>query len=76
VTADVRVRAERRYRELAARGVATTLEREVAELVQRDKRDSERADGPLRQPPDALVIDTSDRTVESVLDEMEGVIRR
>jgi cytidylate kinase len=76
VTADVRVRAERRYRELVARGVETTLEREVAELRERDARDSGRADGPLRQPPDAVVIDTSDRAVESVLDEMEGVIRR
>jgi cytidylate kinase len=76
VTADVRVRADRRYKELIARGVQTTLEREVAELRERDRRDSERADGPLRQPTDAIVIDTSDRTVESILDEMEGVIRR
>jgi cytidylate kinase len=75
VTADVRVRAERRYKELVERGVETTLEREVAELTERDRRDSSRADGPLRQPPDAVVIDTSGRTVELVLDEMEGVIR-
>ena len=76
VTADVRVRAERRYKELVERGVDTALEREVVALAERDRRDSERADGPLRQPPDAIVIDTSGRTVESVLDEMEGVIRR
>lgn len=76
VTASICVRAERRFRELAARGVETTLDREVVELVERDRRDSERADGPLRRPPDAMLIDTSDRTVESVLDEMEGVIRR
>ena len=76
VTADVRVRAERRYKELVERGVPTTLDREVAELTERDRRDSSRADGPLCLPPDAVVIDTSGRTVESVLDEMEGVIRR
>jgi cytidylate kinase len=76
VTANICVRAERRYKELRERGVETTLDREVLELVERDKRDSERADGPLRQPPDAVVIDTSGRTVEGVLDEMEGVIRR
>ena len=76
VTADVRVRAERRYKELAAKGVETSLEREVSELIERDRRDSERADGPLRQPPDAVVIDTSDRGIESVIDEMEGVVRR
>jgi cytidylate kinase len=76
VTANICVRAERRYKELRERGVETTLDREVLEIVERDKRDSERADSPLRQPPDAIVIDTSGRTVEEVLDEMEGVIRR
>ncbi|MBA4188966.1 MAG: (d)CMP kinase [Planctomycetaceae bacterium] len=76
VTADARVRAERRYNELTLRGVQTTLERELAELVERDRRDSERADSPLKQPADAHVIDTSHRTVEAVLDEMEGVVRR
>ncbi len=76
VTADVQVRAERRFKELAARGVQTTFERELAELIERDKRDSERPDDPLRQPADAVVIDTSDHTVEEVLDRMEEVIRR
>jgi len=76
VTADARVRAERRHRELTLRGVETTVERELAELIERDRRDSGRADSPLCQPPDAHVIDTSHRTVEAVLDEMEGVVRR
>ena len=76
VTADVRVRAERRYRELVARGAATTLDREIAELVERDRRDSERADGPLRQPPEAIVIDTSRLTAEEVLNRLEGEIRK
>jgi cytidylate kinase len=76
VTADVRTRAERRFQELAARGVATTVEREVAELVDRDRRDSERPDGPLRQPPDAVVVDTTHLTPAEVLDRLEGVIRK
>jgi len=76
VTADARVRAERRHRELTLRGVETTVERELAELIERDRRDSGRVDSPLRQPADAHVIDTSHRTVEAVLDEMEGVVRR
>ena len=75
VTADVRTRAERRYRELAGKGTATTLDREVAELIERDRRDSERADGPLRQPPDAVVIDTTHLNPDEVLDRLEGVIR-
>ncbi|MFO0826430.1 MAG: (d)CMP kinase [Gemmataceae bacterium] len=76
VIADVQVRAGRRLKELIERGVPTTLERELAELIERDRRDSGRADSPLRQPPDAHVIDTSHRTVENVLAEMEGVVRR
>lgn len=76
ITADVRVRAERRYRELVAKGADTTLEREIAELTERDRRDSQRADGPLRQPPGAVVVDTTDLTADEVLDRMEGVIRK
>ncbi|MBA4065928.1 MAG: (d)CMP kinase [Isosphaera sp.] len=75
VTADVRVRAERRCQELRARGVDTTPERELAELVERDRRDSGRADGPLRRPPDAVVVDTSGRTAGEVVDELEAVVR-
>jgi CMP/dCMP kinase len=75
ITADVRIRAERRYRELIAKGTATTLEREVAELEERDRRDSQRADGPLRQPPDAVRIDTTHLNPDEVLDRLEGVIR-
>jgi cytidylate kinase len=74
VTADVRVRAERRYLELVGRGVETTPERELAELEERDRRDTR--PGGLQQPPDAVVIDTTGRTVDSVLDEMHEVIRR
>lgn len=76
ITASERVRAERRLQGLLAKGVETTLEREIAEIRERDDRDTNRPDGPLRKPADATTIDTSDRTVEQVLDEMEGIIRR
>jgi cytidylate kinase len=76
ITADVRVRAERRFKELDAKGVATTLEREVAELIERDRRDSERDDGPLRQPADAIVIDTTHLTPDEVLNWLEKEIRK
>jgi CMP/dCMP kinase len=76
ITADVRVRAERRYRELTARGVATTLDQEIAELVERDRRDSERADGPLRRPPDSILVDTTQLAPDEVLDRLEEEIRK
>jgi cytidylate kinase len=75
ITADVKVRAERRYGELAAKGVATTLERELAELIERDRRDSGPGGG-LKQPPDAVVIDTTHLTPDEVLDRLEGEIRK
>jgi cytidylate kinase len=76
ITADVRVRAERRLRELIARGTTSTLEQEVAELIERDRRDSERTDGPLRRPPDAILVDTTHLSPEEVLDRLEGEIRK
>jgi len=76
ITADVAVRAERRRRELAARGEATTRERELGELIERDRRDSRRADGPLRQPPAAIVVDTTRLTPDEVLDRLEEEIRK
>lgn len=76
ITADVSVRAERRYRELLARGVRTTLEGEIEELLERDRRDSERADGPLRLPTDAIVVDTTHLAPDEVLDRLEREIRK
>jgi cytidylate kinase len=76
ITADVQVRAERRHRELIARGATTTLDQEIAELVERDRRDSERADGPLRRPPDAILVDTTHLSPDDVLDRLEGEIRK
>jgi cytidylate kinase len=76
ITADVQARAERRYRQLVAQGRDTTLQREVSEIIERDRRDTEREDGPLREPPDAIHVDTTDLTPEQVLDRLEGVIRK
>lgn len=76
ITADVTVRAERRLRELTARGIPSTLERERNELIERDRRDTERADGPLRQPADAIVVDTTHLNSNEVLDRLEGEIRK
>ena len=76
ITADVEVRAARRFRELSTRGVATNLDREIAELIERDRRDTQRADGPLQQPVDAVVIDTTHLTPNEVLDRLEKEIRK
>lgn len=63
-------RARRRQRELATKGVASTVEQVLGEIVERDRRDSTRAAAPLRQADDAVAVDTTERTVEQVVQAM------
>ena len=66
VTASPEARAERRYRELRARGLDTIKPRVLAEMAERDRRDSERAAAPLKAAPDAYLLDTSDMDADTV----------
>ncbi|WP_414897172.1 (d)CMP kinase [Rhodovulum sp. YEN HP10] len=59
VTASDEVRAERRFLELRQKGVETSLEEVLAEMRERDARDSARATAPLRPAEDAVILDTS-----------------
>lgn len=65
VTASVEARAERRYRELRDKGVDTIKPRVLAEMAERDRRDSERAAAPLKAAPDAYHLDTSDMDADA-----------
>ena len=65
VTASPEARAERRYRELRAKGVDTIKPRVLAEMAERDRRDSERAAAPLKAAPDAYHLDTSDMDADA-----------
>lgn len=64
VTAAPAVRAERRYKELRARGEAVTYEDVLADIRRRDARDSGRASAPLVQAADAALLDTSALGIE------------
>ena len=64
MTADPMVRAERRYKELSAKGDSVTLEEVYENVVSRDKADMTRAISPLRKADDAIVLDNSTMTVE------------
>ncbi len=70
--ADAAVRAARRYAELAAKGVATTLAEVAAQLAKRDRRDAGRALAPLKPAADAIVIDSTGRGVDAVVNEMKS----
>lgn len=64
VTADPMVRAKRRFDELVEKGQTTTIEEVLANLEKRDHIDSNRADSPLMQAEDAIVLDNSNLTRE------------
>jgi len=75
VTASPECRAERRFKELQEKGMDVSAEQVLADVIDRDKRDSERATAPLRAAPDAQVIDTSDLTIEQAVAAAIGFVQ-
>lgn len=75
VTASDNVRAERRYREMQGRGIDTTPEAVLAELRERDARDSARADAPLKPAEDAVRLDTSEMSIDEAVARACRIIR-
>ncbi len=80
VTASPEVRARRRTDELAAKGRAPDYERILAEVRERDARDSGRADAPLKAAADAHLLDTSelgiDQAFQAACDLVDRVLAR
>lgn len=70
LVASARVRAERRVAQHG--GDVSEIARTI---VERDERDSNRDDSPLRRMPDAVIVDTSDRTVTQVITEIVGLLK-
>ncbi len=66
LTASVRTRAERRYKELLERGENCSLAEIEKEIGERDYRDMHRETAPLKQAEDAVLVDSSDMTIEEV----------
>jgi cytidylate kinase len=75
LTATPAIRAQRRARELAQRGTPRPYEEVLAEIEKRDKDDSTRAESPLTMDSSYTLVDTSGRTIGSVIDEIERRIR-
>lgn len=67
VTASDETRAQRRYEEIIARGEETTVERVANDLAMRDSRDSQRAEAPLLQAEDAVLLDTTDMGIDDAV---------
>ena len=62
--ADLKERAKRRFLELEAKGISTSLDEQIEEIARRDRLDSEREASPLCLDKDAVVVDTTNLTIE------------
>ncbi|HJD67471.1 MAG TPA: (d)CMP kinase [Rickettsia endosymbiont of Bembidion lapponicum] len=74
ITANPEVRAERRYKQLQAKGKACILDEILQQIILRDKRDKEREVAPLLPALDALIIDTSKLSPLSVVEQITQFI--
>ncbi len=72
--AKLEIRAERRYKELVERGNNVTYEDTLESIRKRDKNDMEKEMGALKIADDAIVIDTSNMTIEEVYDKIKEII--
>lgn len=77
LTAVPEERAERRYKEdQETARVSTTLAETLADMIERDRRDSTRADSPLKVADDAIVIDSTGKSIDEVFSEMMAHVHR
>lgn len=75
LTASDAVRAKRRHAQLQNRGVDTSLDEVYQDLLERDQRDSSREADPLKVEPDAWLLDTSQLSIEDVVELIVGKVR-
>jgi cytidylate kinase len=75
LTASSRVRADRRYKELTAKGVDCDINEIEKDIIDRDYRDMHRENSPLKQADDAVLVDSSDMTIDQVADRILSLYR-
>ena len=75
LTASVDTRARRRYNELLEKGESCDYEKIASDIEERDRRDMTRDISPLCQAEDARLVDSSDMTIEEVVETIESFCR-
>ncbi|AHI20102.1 MAG: (d)CMP kinase [Corynebacterium casei] len=75
MTASAQVRAQRRYDQNVAAGIPAEFDTVLADVERRDAADSSRATSPLRPADDAVVVDTSEMSLEEVLDALITIVK-
>lgn len=73
--ASERERAKRRYLQLREKGIDITMDEVLRDVTERDRRDRGRSIAPLMKAEDAIIINTTDKGVQQVLEEIMEVIR-
>ncbi|MCH2457612.1 (d)CMP kinase [Henriciella marina] len=76
IDADVEVRARRRHAELEAAGDTISLEDLTAQLRERDERDRNRKDAPMVAAADAILIDTTDLTIDAAVNKARAAVEK
>ena len=74
LTASVEVRAKRRYLEEIGKGMQADLDEIAVQIKERDERDMNRPVAPLKQADDAVLVDTSDLTIDEVVEKILAII--
>lgn len=76
LTADAKVRARRRYDELTQKGAACDPDKIEQDIMERDERDMNREISPLKQAEDAVLLDSSDLTIDEVVEKIIGLVKK
>ena len=74
VTASPEIRAERRWKQLSGQGEAVAYADVLDDIHKRDARDGGRQNAPMTQAPDAVLLDTSEMTIEQAFDAARRIV--
>lgn len=75
LTASSAVRAKRRFLELQEKGVSCDLDKIEEDIIARDKQDMNREISPLKQAEDAILVDSSDMTIDEVVETIKNIVK-
>ncbi len=75
LTASARTRAERRYKELTEKNIECDIDEIEKDIEDRDYRDSHREISPLKQADDAVLVDSSNMTIDEVVDKIISLVK-
>jgi len=74
LTASAEERARRRWSELRSRGLEVDFESVLSDIIKRDHNDSNREFAPLKKADDAVLIDTTDKSIQEVVEQIESLV--